>query len=243
MERFSFKPSLLVTLLMLMTLSILVALGVWQLDRATQKSEIKSKLVMRANLPELSIGSQTLSSQSHDFRLARVTGYYDPDWMFFLDNQILDSRPGYHVIVPLRISGSERLVLVNRGWIAWGVSRDRLPVIVIPKDQVGVGGRLRMPAKDFFTLEDSSSRTKFERLWQNLDIERFEDITGLSVQPLILELDPSDLSDPAPDLIQRWREYDDSWIERHRAYAFQWFGLALVLIILYFILNLKRKLY
>lgn len=36
-------------------------------------------------------------------------------------------RAGYHVIAPLRMEGSDAVVLVNRGWIELGSDRNVLP--------------------------------------------------------------------------------------------------------------------
>ena len=66
------------------------------------------------------------------------------------------------------------------------------------------------------------------QLWSQLDIQRFNRLTESEVQPLILILDQGQ-----PGAYEHTVQFqDDTWIARHKAYAFQWFGLAATLIII-----------
>ncbi|HEY9031818.1 MAG TPA: SURF1 family cytochrome oxidase biogenesis protein, partial [Kangiella sp.] len=47
-------------------------------------------------------------------------------------------------------------------------------------------------------------------------------------------------ADPGSPFVRQW-ELVASPPEKHIAYAVQWFGMALVLIILFIVLNLKRE--
>jgi cytochrome oxidase assembly protein ShyY1 len=52
------------------------------------------------------------------WRQATVTGTYDADATVLLRNRPVDSQPGFHVLVPLRLADGAVLV-VDRGWVAW----------------------------------------------------------------------------------------------------------------------------
>lgn len=52
------------------------------------------------------------------WRQATVTGTYDADATVLLRNRPVDSQPGFHVLVPLRLTDGAVLV-VDRGWVAW----------------------------------------------------------------------------------------------------------------------------
>lgn len=52
------------------------------------------------------------------WRQATVTGTYDADATVLLRNRPVDSEPGFHVLVPLRLDDGAVLV-VDRGWVAW----------------------------------------------------------------------------------------------------------------------------
>lgn len=52
------------------------------------------------------------------WRQATVTGTYEADGAVLLRNRPVDSQPGFHVLVPLRLEDGAVLV-VDRGWVAW----------------------------------------------------------------------------------------------------------------------------
>ncbi|WP_454048984.1 SURF1 family cytochrome oxidase biogenesis protein [Cellulomonas sp. Marseille-Q8402] len=58
------------------------------------------------------------------WRQATVTGTYDADATVLLRNRPVDSQPGFHVLVPLRLgdgtdSAGSAVLVVDRGWVAW----------------------------------------------------------------------------------------------------------------------------
>jgi len=233
-----FRPGVAVSVIFALLLPVLLGLGFWQLERAAEKSALRDRYLQRGGMPPVRVSGQALGIEAMDFRHAIARGRYRAEWTVFLDNRVLDGRPGYEVLTPLAIDGGERYLLVNRGWVPWGESRRDLPRIDTPDGPVEVAGRLRAPPRDYFTLEDEEALSEFQPRWQNLDLGRYERLTGLAVSPLVLRLDPA--NDQGGGFARRWPQYQDSWIARHKGYAVQWFALALTLVVLYIVLNLKR---
>lgn len=238
-----FRPGWATTLAVAVLLPVLVALGFWQLDRAAEKTEIRDRYQARGSMEPVDVNRQKLDAGAMDFRRANARGRYRADLTIYLDNKVLDGVPGYEILTPLdtgaRDGGGARYLLVNRGWVPWGESRQTLPELDTPSRELELSGRLRAPPRDYFTLADEEDAGDFQPLWQNLDLARYERVTGLSVSPLTLELGPGEQG--VGGFVRRWPEYDDTWIDRHRAYAVQWFALALTLVVLYVALNLTRR--
>lgn len=243
LKRYRFRPGWITTLVFIVLLPILIGLGFWQLDRAGQKTELRDRYAARGRMEPVDVNRRALDADGMDFRRATARGRYRADRTIYLDNQVLDGTPGYHVLTPLALDAVDDgapFLLVNRGWVPWGESRSTLPALDTPSGEMEVSGRLRAPSQDYFTLADETAGGGFQPLWQNLDLERYADAAGLAVSPLVLELDPD--TQGAGGFVRRWRDYDDAWIDRHKAYAVQWFALALTLVVLYVALNLvKRK--
>ena len=243
LTRYRFRPGLGVTLATLVLLPGLLALGFWQLDRGRQKMEIREQYEARAGMESVDINRDVVHPATADFRRAAAKGRYREALTIFLDNRILNGVPGYEVLTPLEVEGEagrmSRFLLVNRGWIAWGDSRQELPDVDTPRGVVVLSGRLKVPAKEYFTLEKRTDGTGFSPRWQNLDLDRYRRVTGLTVYPFILELDREKTG--VGGLVRQWPEYDDHWVQRHRAYAVQWFGLAALLLVLYVVLNLEKR--
>src|SRR5438034_21992 len=108
-------------------IAVTVALGNWQLGRAAEKRELKARLEARAAAPPIEILAGELPAQDAEFRRVGTRGVFEPRYAVYLDNRIHRGVAGYHVVMPLRIGGSDRYVLVNRGWIARAAHRSELP--------------------------------------------------------------------------------------------------------------------
>jgi surfeit locus 1 family protein len=74
------------------------------------------------------------------------------------------------------------------------------------------------------------------RVWQNLHLERYERQYKIALQPVVVQ-QRNDLED---GLVRDWKPLDTG-VDKHRAYALQWFVMSAVIIILYVGLNVRRK--
>lgn len=239
MAKYRFKPKGVPTLAILLLLPVLVSLGFWQLSRAQEKLTIQRAFLERGSAAPVALGPELLDPSQHQFRRAEGRGVFEPQFQILLDNRVHRGRAGYYVLTPLRVDGSDTRILVNRGWIAWGDDRQRLPEIETPTSRLRVTGRLTRPHETYFTLQDESALTGVRTVWQNLDLERYRRVVGVPMQPLVLQLDAGDLQ--LGGFVREWPTYQDAWIDRHRGYAFQWFSLAAALVIIYVVVNLRRR--
>lgn len=233
-----FRPRMWPTLALLLLLPVLIGLGVWQMDRARQKAEIRDAHLGQAALPALELGAATLHG-TDQYRRATGTGEYAGHLGILLDNQVHKGRPGYHVLTPFRSKTGGQWILVDRGWVPWGPDRSRLPQIETPAGTVVVKGQLLSPVRPGLELEGPVSARPEKGipvLWQSIDTREFARVTGLMVAPLLLRLD----ADAEHGFVREWRAVTDNWVDRHKGYAFQWFALAATLLVLYLILNFKR---
>ncbi len=228
--------SLFKILLVTGLLSLFIALGMWQLNRAQEKEMIRDRILVRMQMPVVDLDSTAVVTDDLLFRKAEARGRYLPEYQIFLDNKVYNGRAGYHVLTPLRIRGADTLLLVNRGWAPWGLDRQRAPVEEPPSGDITIVGRLAKPARAPITLGDDGTPEGFARVWQNFDVDRFRALSNAPVFALVMELENG--SDPS-DLVREWPTYDDTWIQRHQAYAIQWFGVATLLLVLA-IINQRR---
>ena len=75
-----------------------------------------------------------------------------------------------------------------------------------------------------------------QKVWQNLDIKRYTGAVAFSVQPVMILLDPSS---GAGGYVREWPS-PDFRIDVNRGYAIQWYLMAIALIVIYIVTNLKR---
>ena len=158
-----------------------------------------------------------------------ASGRFLPQHTIYLDNKLRRGRPGYEVVMPLRLNGVH--VLVNRGWVAAGRTRDALPEVPTPPGAVRVAGLAleRLPQ----VLEPGSGTSAAVR--QNLDTQAYARETGLQLQPIVIEQ-----HSPAADGLARDWPRPDAGAEKNQAYALQWYSLAGLALVLFVVLSFRR---
>lgn len=232
-----FKQSLLATLILLLCVPIFIKLGMWQFQKAELKQSIQEKYLESKNdklvLPTLA----EVDWESWKYKKITVNGYYDTQYEIFLDNQVEQQRIGYHVITPLKLKGRDDYVLVNRGWVAADNNRKILPKIKTPVNFVDVTGQVWIPSKKNFTLESEEAKLQWQKVWQYMDMDRYQKKIPIKLLPIVIRLDSSS---QAGGFVRNWQIAPDR-IVTHLGYAYQWFGFAVASILIYLYTGFKRK--
>jgi surfeit locus 1 family protein len=227
-----FAPTLWPTLAALFFFVLTLSLGNWQSDRAETKRALQAHYDAALREAPIHVGSTLLDRDSVRYRKLEVEGVFDDAHTILLDNRVLDGVVGYHVLTPLQINGGALAILVNRGWVAAGRTRDQVPAPPVPAGVVRLEGMAVDPHTRYVELAPSAPQG---RVWQNLDITRYAAVTGLRLQPVLL----LQTSSQADTLQRRWPR-PDSGVNTHVSYAFQWYSLAATLAALWLIMNVKR---
>ncbi len=235
-SRLRFRPSVAPTVAVAVLLPVLAALGFWQLGRAEQKMRLQAEYDTRLNEPPVALGGGPVEAAAVQHRRVAARGHYDAERLILLDNRVYRGRVGYQVLTPLRLEGGETRVLVNRGWIPLGASREALPPVETPRGLQQLTGLIAVPSASFFTFESRAPGGSWETVWQNLDLVRYQASVSFPVLPVVILLDPS----AAGGFAREWVR-PDAGIATHRGYAIQWFALAAVLAVFYVAANLKRE--
>ena len=227
-----FAPTLWPTLAAFFFLVLTVSLGNWQRERADSKRALQARYDDALHQPAVHAGSTLLEREAVLYRKLEVEGVFDGAHTILIDNRVLNGAAGYHVLTPLRIAGSPFAILVNRGWVAVGRSREELPVPPTPAGRVRLEGMAVDPRTRFFELGDAAPQG---RVWQNLDFGRYAQTSALWLQPVVLQQS----SDTADGLQRDWPR-PDTGVDTHVSYAFQWYSLATTLAVLWLAMNVRR---
>lgn len=209
----------------LLGLALTLFAAYWQFQRAADKELLQAEYETRRAAPELVLPGPLPPLEALRYRRIQATGEFLPAHQIYLDNRVRDGVAGYEVIVPLRLAGSARSVLVNRGWVARGPVRTALPAVAPAEGAVTVAGTVIVPPARVFEL---AANTVEGRIWQNLVLERYRSATGLDVADFIIQQE----SDARDGLVRRW-DAPQFGAERHTSYAFQWLLFAALIVILW----------
>lgn len=231
-----FSPSRWPTLVTLLLFGLLLSLGFWQLDRAEQKREIIGHYQGDKDDAVIRLDADMKSAGSLEYQRASSIGRYDSNHQLLLDNRTHEGQAGYQVLTPFILQNSEVAVLVNRGWLPLGNSRDQLPDVTVGDIQRTVMGRLKTPPAEVFMLGEEEPRQEWPYRIQRIDIQTLSQELQRSMLPFVLLLDNEE-----PDgYLRDWQPLVGFGPERNVGYAIQWFGLAAALLIIYFTVNSRR---
>jgi len=234
---FDFKPALWPTVITLLLLPLMTGLGIWQLDRANWKQTLVDTHEGRARLSPIALRPGVEISDEVQYRRVFARGYYDMEHQLLLDNKTYQGHAGYHVLTPLRLAESDAVVLVNRGWVPLGKSRAELPELPGTDGEVLVDAMVQLPPTKLFRLaEVDEVNAAWPKVVQQVEMGELEQLLGVSLEPLTLLLDKDD----AFGFIRDWKAVYGVTVDKHRAYAVQWFTLAVVLLLIYISVNSKR---
>ena len=221
-----------------------LALGQWQIGRAQYKENLQQRFDAQTREPAQRIDGRPVERDGILFRRVEVRGEFVPQHTVFVDNRIYKHQPGLHVATPLRIAGTQRHVLVNRGWVAG--NRDRsLPQVNTPAGEQLVQGVAVAYSERYLEL---STQVAEGRIRQNLVFDRYRQETGLDLQPFVIQQENitngtanGATSKTANDGLVRVWSRPDLGRNTHLAYAFQWYALSLAILIYYLVTHVKRR--
>ncbi len=220
-------------LLTVVSMVFFMCLGFWQLHRAEEKESILSAQAnMKQQKPQLWHSGQLLPKL---FQPLQVMGKFSSS-VLLLDNQHHEHQFGYNVLSPL-ILEDKSIVLVDRGWVAGDPTRISLPKISVPREQISIIGTAYFPSSKSMVLgELIEKRSNKQTIIESLDIPALRQLLHNQLYPFIIRLDKNE----ANGFVRDWAVVSLP-PQRHYAYALQWFSFALVVLILFISLNLKKK--
>jgi surfeit locus 1 family protein len=212
-----------------------IALGNWQTRRAEEKIAIADSIAARSQLDPLPIQTLPENAVPEEFRPLTVTGTFVKDWPVYLDNRPLNGKAGFYLLMPLRVAGSERVVLVQRGWFPRDPQdRQRLPSIAVSNDEVKLIGRVRTSIGKLMQLGETPVLTP-GAIVQNVNIQALAAASKLPLQNFIIE-QTNDLGD---GLVRDW-PLPSAGVDTHRAYAFQWYALSAAAFLFFIVTGFRR---
>jgi cytochrome oxidase assembly protein ShyY1 len=216
-----------------------LALGRWQLQRASEKEALLAAMDASARLPE--VDGRSLQAHKSPLKLvhrsARLRGHWLGEHTVYLDNRTMGGKSGFVVVTPLQLEGSEEAVLVQRGWLQRDlVDPARVAAVPAPAGLVEVSGRIALPPSRYLELAHTEPARAAgvpggagsSRIRQNLDHNAF----AAEIRRRLLEVSLQQTGAAPEGLLREWAA-PNLGIERHYGYAFQWFSLAALIALLF----------
>ena len=229
----SFNPGIKISVFFIFFAAVFFALGVWQIERGQNKQQ-----VLDAFNAAIKADPSVLSSTSKKWQRVYVSGIFDESRQILIDNTIFRGRVGFKVFTPFILESSDKLLLVDRGWIEQESFRENLPSITINSSFAELSGLLVNPELGFVLSEDLISKS-WPKISQTQSLDYLVKEYPEELYPFILVAEPT-----FKDALSYMEVIPTNMPPvKHYGYALQWFTMFLVLCGMYIYFGLKNKNY
>ncbi|AWB66691.1 hypothetical protein C2869_09725 [Saccharobesus litoralis] len=251
----------LTTIFVISVFTALMSLGFWQLDRADFKQLRMERINALQGQQVIGINQLPTQPEMAQDYIVVVEGQFKPDFMWLLENQVVNKKVGFDVIALLALVNGQH-VLVNLGWIPANQNMMPMTNIQLPLDKVLFQAVVHYPKVNLLQTELPYTFKTSERLQQvipsvlqevlnvellpfvllnrNLQSKTANEVELLQGNPILADK----VADKSAEKVSHQQKplqpsyYISHWqqtvmpAEKHKAYAVQWFALAATWLIL-----------
>jgi surfeit locus 1 family protein len=217
-------------------LALLLGLSFWQWQRAAEKTQTLARIADWQQQGAVDIARlSTINATSRDGVQLDFMGRWLSPMVWLVDNKMVNGRIGYDVLIAVEdTSGLENAaaLLVNLGWVAAPLQRDVLPAVNIPAE-LRVQGIFRTRIKGVLLGTNIENKGVWPMRIQQVDVES---LSAYFKRPLVAGLAYQEKNSPfllhyRPVILPP---------ERHKAYALQWFLLAVAVVVIALVASARK---
>lgn len=232
MARRWYRPRPFAIILTLAGIAFFVSLGLWQVQRAHEKTALFAAFADAGAQAPISLDQARRESGALRHPAVRVSGHYDPQYAYVLDNQSRDGRAGVMVFDVFEPADGSTPLLANRGFLARD-ARGEPPVIPPPPTGMRTLHALYAPPPGS-GLRLGGNPLPGQSTWPKTSI--YIDLGEIAAD-LRRHLDPQVLlllPEPGSAFVREWQP-EGFPPQRHLGYALTWFTFAFLAAILFLI--------
>ena len=232
---YQFSPGIITTIVTAGLLYIMLRMGMWQWEKGEYRANLEQTVAARKDLSPIDWYLLPDKPEQWKYLPVRLHGHFDNARQFLHDNRIVNGRSGYNVYTPF-ITDSGDVLLINRGWLPLGRTRQDLPDISVTEQPVTLTGLVdTVPEKGVVLADNLHNGDNWPVVLQYLDIEELSAMSGYPLQDKIVWLKPGTEHG-------YYREYPSINLNsaKNTGYAFQWFAMSIALLVIYIVVNTRK---
>jgi surfeit locus 1 family protein len=229
-----FKPRLWPTLTTVAILVSLLMLGNWQVERLEWKLGLIEQIESRAFIDPVALPFNISNLDNMEYLSVSVTGSFNNEQEMTLYSVGPNGEPGYDLYTPF-VEAHEKVIIVNRGWVPEQMKNQADRPETLHSGELTLEGLLRKPSeKLWYGPENEPDNNN----WYYGDINAMAKAQNLNaVYPMYLY---AAIGGNAAEYPVAGRT-EFNIVNNHLDYALTWYGLAIVLLIVYFVAHTKKK--
>lgn len=208
--------------------ALTVSLGNWQTRRAAAKEQLQRHIAQAMQAQPLAFDGHVDPGATLEWRRVSLRGQYLRERTVYLDNRIQNVSGqgvvGFYVLTPFQLEDGVTQIIVNRGWIARDAHRiGAVPPHDNPTGVLTVEGVLHKEIGQTLQLAAASSASGPIRA--SFSVDAYQRETGMTLSPwIVYQLDRAQEA-RSDGLVRDW-QLPALGVEKHRAYALQWYAMA-----------------
>ena len=233
---YTFSPGIFPTVVTVFFVYVMVTLGEWQYTKGEYISNQQDKINQRKHLTPVSMQELPHEREDQIFVPVIVSGQFDTEHHFYFDNRIVKGFAGYDIYTPFTMDDGTTM-LVNRGWLKQGRTRQELPEFDTVSTRVTFKALVdRPPSKDFMLADNVHATLSWPMVLQYVDTSEVSQMLGYAVAPMVLRLDKD-----AEHGFHREIPVMNLDSEKNIGYAFQWYAMTAALVVIYIAVNIRKR--
>jgi surfeit locus 1 family protein len=218
-------------------LAVLIALGVWQLERKAWKETLIADFEARRQAQPVALPDPVGDPEALLFRPLRVEGTFLHEAELYIGARTYKGQSGYRVVTPLRLDDGRGL-LVDRGWVPPEAKDPEARLAGLPSGRVTLVGLARQGGwhgSDWLRPANDPAGN----LWLWVDLAAMSEAADLArpVTTIYLQALPGQHDGRYPIAVAGPVDLRDD----HLQYAITWFALAAALLVIYLVYHLKPR--
>lgn len=216
-------------------------LGQWQTRRAHEKTELFAAFAGAAQQAPVALAQARRETGSLRYPLVRLSGHYDPQHAYVLDNQVRDGHAGIMLFDVFEPSEGGLPLLANRGFLARDAHGARPVVPPPPAGEQALTALYAPPPGSGLRLGGNAlpRQPAWPKTSIYIDIAEISADLGRTLDPRVLLLTTESGVGADGAFVREWKP-EVFPPERHLAYAFTWFLFAVVCAATFVILHWRK---
>lgn len=225
-------------------------LGQWQTGRASEKQVLLDLQAQALADAPVSPEGPLINLDNLSYRRIELQGEFDAKSLVYIDNRQVGGQPAVQVVQGFRPNGASFLIPVDRGLLLRDLANPRrapdMPDVDLPALQ-GLAGtilpRFAQSAELRGMLLGSPDDIHREQsngveVWSNFSSDAFAHLSGQKVSNYVVTLQPVVQTTEPDMLVQKVNGFYlvamplQQQVAKHKGYAFQWFTMSAVLLLL-----------
>ncbi|MCC8417145.1 MAG: SURF1 family protein [Rickettsia endosymbiont of Bryobia graminum] len=230
-----YQVQLLPFLFIILSFIILLSLGFWQLSRLKEKQGFLA--IIKSNFEKPAADLRMLSDNKM-YAKVKMQGQFllDKNIHLYGRRSMSAEKDGYYLIAPFQTE-DDKIILVARGWFSRRYKKNINEIVSDISSIHEITGVILPGEKTKLFVLDNDLKNN---IWFTLDIIQASNILGLKLENYYLIMD--DLNNSNSDVLKSLKTENLLHIRNdHLEYAITWFSLAVALLVIYYMVCLKKN--